>query len=296
MSNPAQHTKWHKCVDAMREIVSLKPYLRSNHRGTEAVRRTQEFAELILKREEILEAPVFVTRPIHIDKSGGMFFANPSDHDDYESMVDATEMLPWPFDRFILEITYDQDSSQFLIVEKVGDAHLSLACVYYFAPGKHAVYIGATGEPCSVHLNRPVKMHYNKGFQAITDDPEASVKDEFSASLNSLRRLFLQLATKGVVQDRIEAPERLNKQRMKKSKSAIPTVIRLRPGHYYDQDGERCEYDERKPVRIHWRRGHVRHVWCGVGDERRREPRYISPCLVNYDGGATPDYKTYTTH
>lgn len=109
-------------------------------------------------------------------------------------------------------------------------------------------------------------------------------------------RMLLLLNTRGIQQSTIEPPKFTNRQRAKKGKPLIPRVVHIYASCYYDRNGEQHSYDERKPVAIHWRRGHVRHVWCGTGDERRREPRYISPCLVNYDGGEKPEHKVRVLH
>lgn len=278
MSNPAQHTKWHKFVEVTERIANL-PDIPIDDEAAGFLHFWQKDARSNIDafREDV---PVFIYTPQTTD--AGNVFECPG-----EIFSVPSELTPAPFKRFVVESRSSGDSIFAVVDSESKGMKITVFLLDRF--GDFTAIIGTS-------IGTPRWNSEIVEFQTYTVMPEEYCCNATGCALNMVRTVFLQSMTKGMVQDRIEAPERLNRQRARKGKSPIPTVIRMRPGFYYNQEGEQCEYDERKPVRIHWRRGHVRHVWCGVGDERRREPRYISPCLVNYDGGATPDYKTYTTH
>lgn len=172
---------------------------------------------------------------------------NDTYNDDYETLQNALGRPPFPFESFVIEVEYFS-LTHFIIVS-----------------GKGFVYLTMDKQGYMIEFTR--------------EDESLSVTDFF------IRKLCVLLHTKGMMQEQQPEPKFINKQREKKGKPLIPkNVIVIKPGHYYSRGGVKHVYDERKPVKIHWRRGHVRSVWCGTGEHRHTEQRYIKPCLVNYKG------------
>lgn len=268
-----QHTRWHKFVEVTERIAAMPDF---DETGPQKHLKSWQNKARNIGTELRAEIPIFRYTP---ERDGqGLIYSCPD-----EIFAMPTELNPVPFERFIVETWTDLGETIFATVVSNGS---KIGVVGFILNGSQTVtcLIGSTvgeidwnAEAVSWTVQVPELVDY--------------CSETFGCAMNMVRSTILQCATKGIVQERIEAPKSLNKQRVRKGRAPIPTVIYMRPGHYYDRDGKQHNYDARKPVAIHWRRGHIRNVWCGTGDERRREPRYISPCLVNYDGGDTPEHK-----
>lgn len=121
--------------------------------------------------------------------------------------------------------------------------------------------------------------------QMVQEDLDMDV----GAADTALSALTLLLNTRGIHKEVI-TPTRLNKKRQGSGKVAIPSHTFIRLGHVYDRSGLQIKLDpnSRKPVRVHWRRGHTKQVVYGQG-RKLRKLQYIEPCLVNYsEGGDKP--------
>lgn len=91
----------------------------------------------------------------------------------------------------------------------------------------------------------------------------------------------LLLHTKGIGQQIITAPGKLNKNRAASGKAPIPTHTVLRIGKVYDREGKEVQHTGRH-MRVHWRAGHVRRQRVGHG-RTGVKLIFIEPVLVNYD-------------
>ena len=137
------------------------------------------------------------------------------------------------------------------------------------------------------HMTNYIKV---KGFDKETMDAIHGVsKWEVKRMAQILSVLILLLNTRGVKKDVIEPSSKLNKIRVKSGKPSIPTQTVLRIGSYYDRGGSAHTVDadgngkDRKPVRVHWRKGHIRSQRYGAGLQKVKEV-FIEPCLVNWSG------------
>lgn len=107
------------------------------------------------------------------------------------------------------------------------------------------------------------------------------------------------LHTKGIAKETVPGPAPLNKARAKKGKAPIPDCITIKLGSYQTREGREVKVldGQRRPPRIHIRRGHTRNVRYGPGrgaGERPTRPVFVEAVLVNYDaeehGGKVPQY------
>ncbi len=96
------------------------------------------------------------------------------------------------------------------------------------------------------------------------------------------------LRTKGVVQDKIEAPAKLNKNRAASGKPLIRDHTVIRIGHLYDRQGNQVAYNSTgKKMSVHWRAGHIRNQRFGPKLSKSYDV-FIEPMLINYEDGAPP--------
>lgn len=96
------------------------------------------------------------------------------------------------------------------------------------------------------------------------------------------------LRTRGVVQERIEAPAKLNKKRAESGKAPIRDHTVIRIGHTYNREGEKVDYKSTgRHMPVHWRAGHIRNQRFGPGLSKSYEV-FIEPMLVNYSDGDAP--------
>lgn len=145
-----------------------------------------------------------------------------------------------------------------------------------------------------------LRLKWIENGEVLTSLPQyihEKYKTKLEEVVSPFRRVVAQLvvstSTRGMSMITEKAPEKLNKKRIKNGKTPISDTIYIRASHYYDKDGKEHIIDEKSPVRIHWRRGHIRGVRHGI---RRSEIKqvYIQPCLVNFKSdNEVPDYKTY---
>jgi len=115
----------------------------------------------------------------------------------------------------------------------------------------------------------------------------ANVKDTMWSASCAITAIIALLRTRGVVQDRIEAPAKLNKSRAAAGKTLIRDHTVLRIGHVYDRAGNQVAYNPTgRTMPVHWRAGHVRNQRFGPQLSKSYEV-FIDPMLVNYVEGDT---------
>lgn len=265
MSNAINWTSWHKFVER---------YDAEYFRGVTEDRLIELLTD---------DTPVFRMDQLELEGDGLS-----RGFDQYRELRDFIGDTPLPFDKFIIETTFHTaryEVVNFIIVEKdeseIGYTTNSLC---YVPCIKHSnffyIYDGNT---------EPVISEWGREPHFYTDDETLPTwLRQMAISRVAVEQLIVALRTKGIVADKVAAPGFTNSVRAKKGKPRIPDVTVIRIGHYYNKSGEKIMFDTRQPVKVHWRRGHIRNVWCGVGDHRRREPRWIEACLVNYDEAVDP--------
>jgi hypothetical protein len=118
------------------------------------------------------------------------------------------------------------------------------------------------------------------------------ISHAFSPLNEALCAMILLLHTKGVVQDRIEVPPKLNKSRVESGKIKIQDHVLVRIGHVYSRSGEKIEYNKSgRTMPVHWRAGHYRNQRFGTKLSKSYE-LWIEPMLINYVEGDAPTPKT----
>lgn len=131
---------------------------------------------------------------------------------------------------------------------------------------------------------------HRQQVKALRETNESDVRTADTA----LSAIVLLMNTRGVEKVVVE-PTRLNRSRERSGKTPVPRHTVIRIGHVYAKDGTSQRVDPetgklgRKPVRVHWRKGHTRNVRVGKGRVDTRLV-YVDPVLVNYVGGDEPTY------
>jgi len=88
--------------------------------------------------------------------------------------------------------------------------------------------------------------------------------------------------TKGIRKQVIVAPEKLNKARLKCRKEPINACTVIRIQEHLQRETVRGPAGERHRMRLHTRRGHLRHQHYGPRNSKIRQI-LIAPCLVGYE-------------
>lgn len=125
------------------------------------------------------------------------------------------------------------------------------------------------------------------------DAKTVQVDDETLQFLSYNVRMLLvsfwfALSVRGVTQQRVEAPEKLNKARVKRGKPPLRPYTVMKIGSVTTREGvERAVSDaEKRTISMHLRAGHKRRQPFGPRASLRKEI-YIPPCIVNFTEGAT---------
>lgn len=130
----------------------------------------------------------------------------------------------------------------------------------------------------------------------IPEDMKRKLIDANSQSANrtsscALTAVVALLKTKGIIQDKIEVPAKMNKSRAATGKPLIKDHTVIRIGHVYDRQGKAIEYNHTgRKMPVHWRAGHIRNQRFGPNRSKSYEI-FIEAMLVNYTEG-TPLPKT----
>jgi hypothetical protein len=280
------HTRWHKFLEAYESQRIGAPTTEVAQDTLDAIKQSVVWT---------VDDPAVFILPVDLstDKRDGLdYYLDEKEPEQYRLLAD-NKAIQLPFDQFVVEQHLSNSETHIVCVRKAGEK-VETCAFRYFVNESSYFWECSTNGPHHISLHGGEILCGPSLIDHLVQDMGISRLQATSATNAGqalLKKLLLLMATKGMVQQRIDAPKALNDKRVKKGKPRIPNVIYMRPGHYYDRAGNRHDYDERKPVAIHWRRGHIRNVWCGTSDNRRREPRYIQPCLVNYDGGDVPEHK-----
>ena len=192
-----------------------------------------------------------------------------------------------PFDRFIIDLKIPNEKNESFIYVSTDGITISMIPFLYSPKGQTCLVI----LECFFYenaLGQATHWFEDLHLPSYTDQ---FIQYTLSFCSQMLGKLLTTLHTKGMEPKTIKASEKLNKSRMRAGKKPISDVIIIRPTHYYDRSGEKHMLSGRT-VKLHWRRGHTRGVWCGIGEERHLENRYIRPCLVNFNpGDNVPSHK-----
>lgn len=115
------------------------------------------------------------------------------------------------------------------------------------------------------------------------DDIDATVQKAYAShAVISVRLAVLMAHIGGLEREVVEAPERLNKQRAKKGKTAIRSYSYVHVAKVYDRSGQAYERTGTgRHMPVHMRAGHVRTQHFGKGNEDTKLI-WIKPVLVNY--------------
>lgn len=263
----AQYTKWHKMMEAWQHL--------SKHR--DEISESSKYSQDFYHREKralnriAKEVPFFVLPEIDNAKYGDFT-------DEYDRLVDAVGEIPTPFDEFVIEedaVSGDLRWIMHYTKPLDGRWRCDVFTLTYDQSDRRICV------PMVIGLNVDVMSGMGWGHDDIRS---SDVYDTgVNSALDAFERLLVMLYTKGIEQEQHCGPKFKGIGKNKPSVPANVTVIKI--GHYYAKDGSKHTFDARKPVRIHWRRGHTRRVWCGTGEGRHTEERYIPPCLVNYQPG-----------
>lgn len=147
-----------------------------------------------------------------------------------------------------------------------------------------------TGTLVRVVIGPQIRKH------KLSDEAQAQLigklRHTFSPVNDALCAMVLLLHTKGVEQDRIIVPHKMNKARIGSGKGTIQDHVLVRIGHTYTRTGERIEYNKSGRVMpVHWRAGHIRRQRFGTNLEKSYD-LWIDPMLINYEEGDVPKPKT----
>lgn len=133
--------------------------------------------------------------------------------------------------------------------------------------------------------DNPFWIIYGKSGMAGIDE------DLSLAAVIAMHIALLLLNTRGIISERVDT-SKLNKARAKGGKRNLPLnpyhVVRV--GHVYDASGRAHDVKgSGRTMPVHWRAGHIRNVRYGPYSEpAKHRPKWIEPCLVNYDEGDAP--------
>jgi hypothetical protein len=120
------------------------------------------------------------------------------------------------------------------------------------------------------------------GQKAAEDLRQANLDETMWTTSCALTAAIALLRTKGVVQDKIEAPAKLNKSRIASGKAPIRDHTVIRIGHTYDRAGNAVAYNSSgRTMPVHWRAGHIRNQRFGPGLSKSYQV-FIEPMLINY--------------
>lgn len=130
-----------------------------------------------------------------------------------------------------------------------------------------------------VRFNQSLGIKPPLPFAPLADRPWFQEANDINYTLQSC---MLLLNTKGVAQEVVAAPEKLNRSRTKSGKAPIPSCTVVRIGKVYDRSGNEVSNPTGRHMPIHWRAGHTRQQHYGAGNQKIKQV-YIKPVLVNYD-------------
>jgi len=260
MTNAAQYTKFHKFMEEFKATVN-----HYNNIGLGSLTNLPAGKNVLcmVKNREYIEnltdVPIFVMEKLIEDD-------NLINNMESFGQILGNVGLNLPFDHLIFERKYND---------------LFHYNIYSLSSSGTAPSIVCFGGAIKIEINNRDIRSYSLPNYFLTGSFTGTECSAFAITM--LSALIVSLSTRGIVQEKIEAPKFTNEQRKKKGKPAIPGVTIIKIGHYYDKDGNKQEYTKSSP-RVHWRRGHMRGIRFGPGKQQIRQ-QYIFPCLVNYVEG-----------
>lgn len=269
--NASHYTKWHRFVAAAYSFLNGPSVNDDKHRLARTIFSQNE--KEILTRPR----PIFVMDLIIDDPETGW-------RNSFKELIEHLNYIPAPFQDFIIEFSFDNKPGRYFAHYEIDDDRRGLtANIFYFSPISNFATCVLDG------LRSTIEGTETEFHTTLDNEDTGQTVEQYVTSCQQLVRhplskLITLLSTQGIEPITISAPRLLNKERARKRKPIIPDVLILKIRHYYSRDGKQHTFDERQPVRIHWRRGHNRRVWCGAGEHRHLEDRYIMPCLVNFKG------------
>lgn len=269
------YTKWHKVVEKWGRVSVRAP-------AAEARAPDTSMEGYVAHMKKCEEAP--------------KFYVDPELMEVWQTGVDSIEALnlagvlrlPYPVVMIEFEVIL-HSIRHFVLLEEVEDEEYPFRALLMTLRDDRAVFsachasINIAGRQWNLRAGTPSYLVDNALSRSLAND---ALDVDGGICCIGLEMALVLMHTRGIEREKIE-PTRLNKARLRSGKASIPAVTTLRIGHYYDSSGKVHQHDARKPVKVHWRRGHVRNVAVGKG-RTGREPRYIPPTLVNYRPGDAP--------
>lgn len=132
-------------------------------------------------------------------------------------------------------------------------------------------------------LTCPALPMYTEALEESSDKDHALMIKDMADEMRLALGLLAILNCENAPVERIPAPAKLNKKRMKTGKPMIPEYRTLHiSGHVSRPKGDSVG-SHASPC-THWRRGHIRNQKTAKGYVRR----WIKPTIVNPEGGAAP--------
>lgn len=179
------------------------------------------------------------------------------------AMVEA-DIARLPYPRLVVEFSVDPAVRRFVLLEESAEGFTARLALL------------AGDRLASVSVSSVLVRLSAAGFKV---DRHADQKEGMAAAL-AVTIALLMLNIRGVRKDVIEV-ERLNRQRLRTGKPAVPghTVVRI--GTIYDRSGRAAGEAPGRRMPVHLRAGHARMQVCGP-ERADRKLIFVPPVLVNY--------------
>lgn len=288
------YTSWHKVMDAIkaRQIIVPSHF----HDRSLDLNRLNE----IVHQFDL--APKFVVDPHLTDMLG-------QDENMFKTICDMkkADSINFPFPLQVVQFPIKaavMDANDKVISHHYIQAFILMgmlegtivATCLYWDPKREGVIIGYHEGIVNIpdDANKPwmwTAQRHRAYREVVPQYERVNSNDQISVRVG-LTCLLVLTHTEGIEREVIKCGK-INKIRKKSGKTLIPDITYIHIGRVYRADGTSETWDERRPTRVHWRRGHNRRVAVGKG-RMGREWRYIKPCLVNYVEG--DDKPKATTH
>ena len=186
-----------------------------------------------------------------------------------QALVEAN-LLRLPFDPILIEFNATKAFRRFVILRQNGEDFLADSWFWHFE--KEALWEGSQNS--TVMMNEDAFL-----VTGVVD------KQDAHSIIVAVTMALLFLNVTGI-EKQVVTPTGLNRSRIKRGLSPVPTVTTMRIGTVYDRSGN--------PVkgaggvaghrRVHMRAGHTRRQHYGVGNAETKII-YVPPVVVNYKPG-----------
>jgi hypothetical protein len=187
-----------------------------------------------------------------------------------QALIEAG-IMKLPFSPMFMEFDITNSGRWFVLIEEDGkDEESKFICQTFF--------LHRATDIC-IYSSKDITIQTgHEGFLAYN----CKKQEDGYAAICAASMALLFLNTRGIDKVYIEAPEKLNKQRVNKGREAIPSVTVLRIGTVYDSSGKASLPTNVK--RVHLRCAHARRQHYGKNFSEVKWV-YIPPVLVNFKPG-----------